>query len=152
MSRPRKVMNHRAKRISRRATGTKKSGAKKFIHGLWRWLGEQLWGREFIGKRRKRKISFPPPADFFCPPDSRFRILISFNRCNWRTMVFTCQWNLTLRRNRSCKIWNFSTSFWGNLFITKVFLFVVMKEYIDTIYLKSSFKWYKGRTMVIIYR
>lgn len=104
--------------------GRKSLARKKFIHGLWRWLGEQLWGeggREFIGKRREEKnfFFFPPQPDFFCPPDSRFRILISFNRCNWRTMVFTCQWNcLTLRRNRSYKIWNFfpSKSFYNEGF------------------------------------
>lgn len=79
-------MNHRAKRISRRATGTKKSGAKKIYPRVMEMTrGTALGGGgEFIGKRREEKnfFFFPPQPDFFCPPDSRFRILISFNRCN----------------------------------------------------------------------
>lgn len=39
--------------------GRKSLARKKFIHGLWRWLGEQLWGEgeNLSGRGEKRKIS-----------------------------------------------------------------------------------------------
>lgn len=104
--------------------GRKSLARKKFIHGLWRWLGEQLLGegekriyRE--EERREKFLLLSSAAGFLLPAWFQIPDLISFNRCNWRTMVFTCQWNcLTLRRNRSYKIWNFfpSKSFYNEGF------------------------------------
>lgn len=51
-------MNHRAKRISRRATGTKKSGAKKIYPRVMEMTrGTALGGENLSGRGEKRKIS-----------------------------------------------------------------------------------------------
>lgn len=59
-------MNHRAKRISRRATGTKKSGAKKIYPRVMEMTRGTAFGgggeENLSGRGEKRKISFPSPA------------------------------------------------------------------------------------------
>lgn len=64
-------MNHRAKRISRRATGTKKSGAKKIYPRVMEMTRGTALGRGgeriYREEERREKFLFPPQPGFLLP-------------------------------------------------------------------------------------